>query len=179
MTAKNEYARKIPTLKDDASPCPATIAGAVRLAVNDGRALLGNTAYAWDHATWHEVETDTTCRVCAAGAVMAKNFDIAERNVDPETFGAAWARALNAIDAVRVENYAEAYWEMYPRARPWREDREAFENDMHALLEREENAYGDFRSKDRYAKFLDDLEGRVLPVIEQVEAAMPRRAEVG
>ena len=157
-----------------ANLAPATIAGAVRVALADGRALLGDGAYAFDWRRWHRRDKDGKCTVCAAGAVMANRFNVTEGVAHTRAFGEAWGRALKAIDAVRSECFGHAYKQMYPRSRKWG-DPGTFDERVWAALEGAENPHQYFASAKEFAKCLDYIETTVLPVIERVETAMPQR----
>ena len=96
---------------------PATIAGAVRIAVEDGRALLaaGSDAYTFASDTWHiAAMQDLPCVVCAAGAVMARRLAVARTSKsEPGDHPPQWECALQAIDSVRAMDWAGAWREMH------------------------------------------------------------------
>ena len=115
MTDVSSGPKRDVTRKRPGIAAPTTVSGAVRLAIDDGRALLeGEDRYVFHYSRWHEAHTPDTCSVCAAGAVMARQFDIEGKTMLAYDFDEAWNRVLWTIDAVREQNFALAFGAMVP-----------------------------------------------------------------
>ena len=170
MDKRNRWTFK-PTTRGIAAP--TTVSGAMRLAIADGRALLEDAGrYLFYYGTWYS-NTDGICVVCAAGAVMARHFNVGGETVVPSDFDDAWARVLGCIDAVREEQFGRAYEMMTPGVL----DAHMFADEVNAALADDPAcANGEFTDNVAYAKFLDRLETAVLPAIEDAESAAARTA---
>ena len=162
------------TPKHPALTAPTTVSGAVRLAIEDGRALLETEGYDFDADVWHAINRNGTCSVCAAGAVMARHFDLGRKAVLPYDFDASWNRALQAINAVREECFEQAYAEMAPG--PYeREDAGVFADAVWAKLDEHGcDLHATFKGARGFARFLDRLESVTLPAIEHAQAEVAR-----
>ena len=164
-----------PSPQQGAVPAPTTIAGAVRLSITDGRALLETGNYSFDYDTWHATDCDGECRLCAAGAVMARQFDMEGGTTSVDDFEPQWHNALTAIDSVRERRYCEAYAAMYPYSLTWKGPRR-FEETVRARLGDEDNPHNRFRNNREFTAFLDHLERMTLPAIERAEAMTRRKS---
>ena len=162
------------TSKRPAVAAPTTVSGAVRLAIADGRALLARGDYQFESATWHSAGDGRACAVCAAGAVMARQFDIEGKTMQVFQFDDAWNRALRAINAVRGQCYVVAYAIMAPGAHECG-DALAFARAVRtALGPGKHNRAAQFTGAAEYTEFLDWLESAIAPAIEHAEAVVAR-----
>lgn len=87
---------------------PTTLAGLLRVALDDlGRVLRDNTYYPWS-IFWHSpvkdrIGTRADCFVCAAGAVMAKTLGLNSRtNHRPGTLVDAAHADIAGLDAINA-----------------------------------------------------------------------------
>ena len=176
MTDVNSGPKRDVTRKRPGIAAPTTVSGAVRLAIDDGRALLeGEDRYVFHYSRWHEAHTPDTCSVCAAGAVMARQFGIEGKTMLAYDFDEAWNRVLWTIDAVREQNFALAFGAMVPGGHRTG-DANAFANAVwDALKTHDGDPHSKFRDGVAYAKFLDHLEVATLPAIEHAEAEVSLR----
>ena len=163
---------------------PRTLGAALRIAIEDGRALLGedDTAYAFDARVWHKARTRwSPCTVCAAGAVMAKRLGVGgDTNREPGYDWAPWERALRAIEALREMDWESAWDEMHgtchrafgdpdrPGAMFW----EAVQAALWDIDEAQASALSQtraFDTREGYAAWLDAAENTLAPILERVE----------
>ena len=166
------------TPKTPGTTAPKTVSGAVRLAIADGRTLLEtDDRYAFDHAEWYTTDDSAVCAVCAAGAVMARRFDIVGRWARPRDFDEGWRRTLEAINAVRDECFESAWERMVPGPGAERDGALFADEVIDALEAGGHGADPDaqFATNEAYARFLDRLESTTLPAIEHAEAEVARR----
>ena len=167
------------TQKRPGVAAPTTVSGAVRRAIADGRALLEAGECAFDAATWLSDGAGGSCSVCAAGAVMARQFDTAGRSGRPWDFDEPWKRALTAINAVREECFQTAFSMLYPE----RDEENAagvFADTVWARLsDHGYDPHKAFASAEAYTHFLDRLEGVTLPAVEHAEDTIARRTRLG
>ena len=102
-------------------PAPQTLAEALRMAVEDGWALLAMDpgAYWFAAGVWHSARTEAApCTVCLAGTVLARRLGVDEdTNADPDHVATPWARALYALDALRATDWADAWVQLYATPR--------------------------------------------------------------
>ena len=100
-------------------PAPRTLAAALKIAVEDGEALLAASQgeYAFDASRWHAgAKAGKPCAVGAAGAVMARRLRAdPSTELDPSNFGRAWGWVLQSIDAMYAANWVDAFETMRRR----------------------------------------------------------------
>ena len=86
---------------------PTTLSGLIRLSVRDARALDRQTYSPWAEV-WHAPATGR-CYVCDAGALMAGTLGAdPTAQVEPHEYPVPWAKALRAMDELRLGNWHSA-----------------------------------------------------------------------
>ena len=176
-----------------ASP-PTTVTDAMRLCLEDGRALLeAGEGVDFYSVGWLATNEDGRREVCPAGAVMAQRFQIEAPVVTPAPivtpaqFEPPWRRTFEAIQEVREGCFGRAYERMAGPGTPAARAAAVFSDDAYAVrylarifedevfftLEAKSQGpdpHAYFTGADGYAKFLDRLEAVTLPAIERAEA---------
>ena len=165
-------------------PAPTTLAGALALAIADGRAMLARSdeTYRFRALQWHtpqhtSADAMPVCLVCAAGAVMAGTLKVAPKDlVYPGMFDTPWENTLEAIDALRAGAWHVAWNEMHPRTRLEQRGAE-FARCVDARLSETGVSrptvvdLADFAGAEQYARWLDWVEHALAPIIETEERA--------
>ena len=154
---------------------PETLAGALRVALDDGRALArrarrGDTRYTFDSVHWHTGVNPwcDTCAVCAAGAVMARTLGCPELETTfPDRFAYPWERTLKAIDALRARRWRSAFDAMHGERHAGRKRfAQGMDSDAAAGRLRVER----FRDLVGYETWLAHVETALLPAVAASEA---------
>ena len=154
-----------------AAPAPRTIAGALRIAIDEGRRLVrregaGAVRYRFDSSRWHgkRLSSDAPCAVCAAGAVIARRLDGSrDEDLTPGHFAPAWRASLHAIDEIRTNLWFGAFNLMHgvpkhPGARQFAERAP------------EPSGCEHWDDTEGYARWLDYAARTLVPIIEIAEA---------
>ena len=169
-------------------PPPTTLAGAIRLALDDAEAVRarrvddgpGAEIYRPNASVWHH-----GCNVCLAGMVIARIVGYDEnRDVELAQFDREWQRVFSALDHVRAANWERAAQQL------WNSDGERayhgaacerFEELVTARTGRDPfGPVHDFVGWGDFDRFAQTLTETALPAVEAAErtvrAAKPQRA---
>ena len=157
---------------------PASIAAALRASIADGRVLLRTPGYAFNHKAGHRDQGEGGCVVGAAGASMARRFELSGKTVRAKDFAPEWERVFNTIEAIRTSNYWDAYAMMH--GPEWDDESEDFYHFVADELGVEgmttlssgfesDNPFSEFDDHDSYRAYLDHLERVILPAIVHAE----------
>lgn len=93
---------------------PHTLWELLAVAKADAIAVAQDSRYTLAMGAWH-IPTDSGCRVCLAGAVMARSLHAPrDLNINPGKYGGALDGKLSAINSVRMGAYDTALLEFYP-----------------------------------------------------------------
>lgn len=95
----------------DTPPVPTTLSALLLMAVEDAEQIAQDQTYTLDMERWYHVDPhDGRCHVCMAGAVMARRLGAPkERVAYPWFYDRRWARALEAVNEMRVGKFQQAY----------------------------------------------------------------------
>ena len=176
---------------------PKSLSELLYIAVEDARAMermrtINAVPVFPDARYWHmpQAAQDGRLRwaVCFAGAVMATRSTPAQAACKrtPRSFTAPWRAAFLALDAARRGEWAEAMGRIdqsreaqgatpgatqYLRARRWE-----FARRVDRAIDPVHEDLSEFRSWSGFGDFLDFIENRALPRIENVEYAQRSEA---
>ena len=163
---------------------PATLAGALALAIADGRATLAreDAVDRFEGTEWHRpkpagADTPPTCAVSAPSSVMAGTLKVEPTTwVSPRQFDPPWQRALEAIDALRRGNWDAAWDGMHPRARLERLGAVFAKRMVKRLCSKSISRHklrevADFKGLEEYNGWLRLVEDKVLPIVDAEEQA--------
>ena len=151
---------------------PDTLAGALAVALADGRARAsaartGDTHYRFESEVWHNACTEwgEACAVCAAGCVIAGTLGRTPSDtVHPDNFSAPWESALVAIEEVRTERWRSAFRTMHGERHAGATH---FDQAMRADLQEISPALREvhFSGLAQYERWLDHVETTLLPSV--------------
>ena len=169
-----EMAFKAP--KSDTRAAPNTVAQTLRVAIDDGRTLLARTAdgtarYEFRSGCWQQPDLSprAPCAVGAAGAVIARSLAAPpDETLEPWHFAPAWRATLRAINYIRTGAWIEAFEAMH--GTPCHPGAKRF-----ASHKPEPNGMASWEDADGYARWLDDAEHTLLPIIRVAEADVLRK----
>ena len=139
---------------------PSTMHGMLAVAIADARSL-DRTLYDPQHPHWHSHSRTAPCKVCLAGAVIARSLAAPiDRTFTPQCFKGDSTRKLEALDSMRVGKWIRAYRCFHLKLPPLNIARK-----LHNLPTPD---HYDFKGWPTFLAHLDSLES-ICPALQKIE----------